>query len=133
MGQLIDEVAQYLQTNGIGTLGTNLFESLMPPEANQAVCVIETTGMKPDIEIPLRDPSFQILIRDIEFDKGRTVADNIRLLLHNFYNSPFVAGGIYVYRCNLVSEGGHIGMDIEGRDMFSLNFNCRTRQPSDGT
>ncbi len=132
MSQLIDDVATYLQANSIGTLGTNLFEGYMPPNPDASVAVIETAGLKPDIDLPLRDPSFQILIRSTEYDLGRAVADSIRVLLHNKYNLQLVASGIYFYRINLVTEGGLLGLDENGRNLFSLNFQCRTRQTADG-
>lgn len=127
MSQVIDDIATYLQANGIGTLGTNLFEAFLPPKPDVAVAVLETAGQKPFIDVPISKPSFQILVRDTAYDHGRTVCDNIKTLLHNQYNLTFVPGGIYFYYTRLISEGGHIGQDQTGRDLFSMNFETERR------
>lgn len=127
MSQTIDDIANYLQNNAIGTLGTNLFESLLPDDNDNAVAVIETGGTKPSEYIPNKRPSFQILVRSTAYDVGRTTCDNIRALLHNKYNIQFIVNGIYFYFCRLITEGGHLGQDKNGRDLFSMNFECYTR------
>lgn len=127
MSQLIDDIATYLQSNGVGTLGINLFEGRLPSSPDAAVAVIETGGTQPNAYIPTKSPSFQVLIRATELDLGETVRQTIRSLLHNQYNTQFVLGGIYFYYCRLITEGGHIGVDSNGRDLFSLNFECYIR------
>lgn len=127
MSQVIDDVTQYLQAQGIGTIGTNLFESFLPPKPDVAVAVLETAGLKPNIYVPIFEPSFQILVRNTEFDLGRTVCDNIITALHNKYNLQLVSGGIYFYWIRLITQGGHIGQDTTGRDLFSMNFETKRR------
>lgn len=127
MSQVIDDVATYLAANGIGTLGTNLFEAFLPPKPDIAVAILETAGLKPNIDVPIFQPSFQILVRDTVYDHGRTVCDNIKTLLHNQYNLTLVNGGIYFYWIRLITEGGHIGQDQTGRDIFSMNFETKRR------
>lgn len=124
---LIDEIAQYLAANGIGTLGTNIFEGDMPTTPDACICIYETTGLAAEHDIPLHSPSFQVMIRNTELDLGQAVAFSIRNLLHNQYNLQFATNGTYVYSCNLIAEGGHIGRDDNGRDLFSLNFQCKVR------
>lgn len=128
MSQVIDDVATYLQNSNIGlTLGTNLFEGFLPPNPNVAVSVLETTGSKPNIDVPLYEPSFQILVRHTEIDLGQTLCDQIRNLLHRQYNLQLVSNGIYFYWIRLIAQGGHIGQDQTGRDMFSMNFETLRR------
>lgn len=127
MGQLIDEVANYLAANGIGTVGTNLFEGLLPASPDSAVAIIETAGSKPDEYLPTYSPSFQVLVRSTAYDLGRTVCDNIRTLLHNKYNVTLVNNGNYYFWIRLITEGGHLGQDQTGRDLFSMNFEVKRR------
>lgn len=127
MGQLIDEVQQYLGANGVGTIGTDLFQAMFPPTVDSGVCVIETAGLKPDDYLPTYKPSFQILVRSTEYDLGRAKCDTIRTLLHNKYNVTLVNGGNYYFWIKLITEGGHIGQDANGRDVFSMNFEVYRR------
>lgn len=127
MSQVIDDVATYLQAQGIGTLGTDLFESFLPTSPDNAVAVLETAGLKPTIDAPLFRPSFQILVRATDYATGRTKCDAIKTALHNQYNLQLVTNGIYFYFIRLITEGGHIGQDGTGRDLFSLNFETERR------
>jgi hypothetical protein len=127
MSLVIDDLAQYLALNGVGTLGVNLFEAFFPPNPDSATASLETGGTKPEIDIPLYSPSFQVLVRSTAYDLGRTQCDLIRSLLHNQYNKQFVVGGIYFYFTRLIADGGHIGQDATGRDIWSMNFECLRR------
>lgn len=127
MGQLIDDIANYLQAKGIGTIATNIFEGMLPDSPDVAICLYDTAGLQPDIYIPLNMPSFQIVHRNTELDLGEQTCDMLRSLLDRQYNILFVTNGVYVYSCNLTAQGGHIGRDDRGRDMFSLNFQCKVR------
>lgn len=131
---LIDEVAQFLEANSIGVYssntGRNIFTTNLPDADNvedNALCIYDTTGLPPNIDIPLSSPSFQILIRDKEADTGSARTKALRDLLGRQYNFTFITNGTYIYSCNLVSNGGHIGKDDKGRDLFSLNFQCKIR------
>ncbi len=127
MSQVIDDIAQYLANNGVGVLGTTLFESFLPPLPDNAVAILETGGTHPPVDLPLLTPSFQVLVRSTAYDVGRTQFDLIRSLLHNQYNLQFIPGGIYFYYTRLIADGGHIGQDGNGRDMWSSNYECLRR------
>lgn len=128
MGYLIDEIAQYLITNGAGTaLGTDVFEGYLPPDPDVAYTILDTSGRTPSIYVPLKNPTFQVLIRDVVYNSGKDTLNSIFSLLHNFYMNSFIVNGIFVLRCNAVSQGGHIGQDPKGRDLFSINFETETR------
>lgn len=128
MSNVIKEVAEYLEDNGIGTLGTDLGYSWAPDDdLDVQVTVLDTGGVEPDRELPLSDPTFQIFIRSKDYDTGKTKLDAIRALLHQKTNVELVANGIYFYYIFLQAEGGHIGRNDAGDDEFSMNFICKHR------
>jgi hypothetical protein len=122
---LIDDIATYLQTNSVGTVGTDIFKSYVPDAANALVAVIDTGGMKPDIYIPTKEPTFQVFIRAATYSAGKTKLATIRSLLHQVQGSTI--GSTYFYFIHAISEGGHLGRNERGLDEFSINFQCRTR------
>lgn len=124
---LIEQVATYLQTNGVGTLASNLFISYLPDSIDTCVAVLDTGGMTPDIYLPTKEPTFQVLIRATTYDAGKTKLETIRSLLHNRYNNYLVNGETYVYSIQALSEGGHIGQNERGQDEFSINFKALIR------
>lgn len=124
---VISEVAQFLHDNSVGVLSTNLFYSFLPDNADACIGVLDTGGPAPDIYLPTKSPTFEVLIRAIDYDTGKAKLDAVRALLHNKYNSQLVNGGIYFYSINAISEGGHLGKNERGLDEFSINFLCKTR------
>ena len=123
----IEQIAEYLQDQGIGTIATNLFIGNMPDSPDACVAVINSGGVEPSIDIPDKRPTFQVLIRNTDYEAGEVKLAAVRTALHQFMNDYLVAGQTYVYYIYLVSEGGHIGKDVNGRDEWSVNFHCKTR------
>lgn len=124
---LISDIADYLATQGLGTVGTDIFFSYLPDAGDNILAVLDTGGVQPDIYIPTKDPTFQIFIRSSTYSAGRTKMDSVRTALHNKYNTTI--GSYYFYFIQANSEGGHLGRnpDTRGLDEFSMNFHAHTR------
>lgn len=125
MAYLIDDIAQKLVDSGIGTIGTNLFKSYMPDNVDTGVCVLDTGGPHPDMELPTKSPTFQVFIRGANYRAGRDKLDAVRTALHQTANTTL--GNTFFYYILAQSEGGHIGRNERGLDEFSINFICLTR------
>lgn len=122
----IDDITQYLEDEGVGTIGTDLFKSYMPDRGDgTSVAVLERGGTEPDPYLPTKEPTFQVLVRANDFSTGRTKLDAVRSALHRTANLS--QGDTYFYFILATSEGGHIGRNDRGQDEFSINFRCRTR------
>ncbi len=123
----IDDIATYLQTNGIGTIGTDLFKGYLPDtESGTHIGVYDTGGPAPDVDLTsLKNPTMQILVRSNSYSAGKTKIEAIRNLLHGVINTTI--GSTFVLFMNAQSEGGHIGRNQRGQDEFSINFIARTR------
>lgn len=125
MAYILDDLAAYMQTNSIGTLGTDLFKSYMPDTVDTGVCILDTGGPMPDKDLPTKKPTFQVFIRGGTYILGRAKLDAVRALLHQVTNTTI--GDTYFYYILAQSEGGHIGRNERGLDEFSINFICLTR------
>lgn len=127
---VIEQIATYLEDELLlGTIGTDIFLGRLPenPESPvECIAVLDTGGVTPDIDIPTKSPTFQILIRASNYDDGKEQLDIIRTGLHASYGQ-LVANETYFLAIHALSEGGHIGQDEAGRDLFSINFLCKTR------
>jgi len=122
---LISDISTYLQSNGIGTVGTNIFYSYMPADVGACVVILDTGGSQPDTYLPTKEPTFQIYLQNIDYDTGKIKLEAIRELLHQKTN--ITIGSTYFYFILAVSEGGHLGRNADGLDEFSMNFHCRIR------
>lgn len=129
MANLATDVINYLVARGIATQqGLDVFRGYLPDDvASTAFAVIETGGMDADVDLPLKDPTFQVLIRSETYDAGKNKLDSIRDALHQFRGQVLGTGTIFFHFIYALAEGGYIGRDERGRDMFSINFHAKTR------
>lgn len=118
---MIADIAQHLQTNGLGTVGTDIFISYLPDTEDEAIAVLDTGGVEPDIDLTqLKSPTMQIMIRSNTYTAGKSKLDSIRSILHGVIETQ--VGNTYILYLHALSEGGHIGRNEAGQDEFSINF-----------
>lgn len=122
---MIDDIAQYLADAGLGTVATNIFASYQPASPDDCITVLDAGGPEPLEIADIKNPSFQVLIRNSNYDNGKTTFDSVRSRLQSTKNTTI--GNTFFYYILLVSEGGHIGRDDVGRDEWSLNFRTQIR------
>lgn len=125
MSTIIGDIATYLQTAGLGTVGTDIFASYTPDAADNIICVLDTGGTMPDPYIPTKSPTFQVFVRASDYETGRAKLDQVRATLHKLVNTT--VGSTYFYYILAQSEGGSIGRNERGLDEFSMNFICLAR------
>lgn len=125
---MLDDVANYLAAQGAGTVATDIFVGYMPNNPDSNITVIGTGGPQPDKELPFKKPTFQILIRNETFTAGKAKLDLVRSILQPYPRiSQQTIGSTFFRYILAVSEGGHIGRDDNGLDLFSINFQAETR------
>jgi len=122
---MISDIADYLVTQGLGTLATDIFFSYLPDTAVNSLVVLDTGGLQPDKYLPTKEPTFQVFIRAADYATGKTKLDAVRAALHQKENVTI--GSFYFYFILALSEGGHLGRNEAGQDEFSMNFQARTR------
>jgi len=121
------EVAEYLEDNSIGTVGTNIFVDSLPEEDGTIVAVYNTGGSSPDIDLPIPAPSFQVLVRDEEASVAYAKIKSVMDLLVNQYNVTLVSGGNYYYSIHARGEIQNLGQDTRNRKEYTVNFSCKVR------
>lgn len=123
---IINDVYTYLIA-GTSLTSSNLFKSFMPDSPGNCVCIYDTGGAEPDKDIPTGDPTFQIIVRNKDYETGHALMIELVDLLHQKRNIELVSGATYFYNIMLMGEPGHLGRDNKKRDEFSVNFICHTR------
>lgn len=119
---IISDLAQYLEDQGVGTQGTDIFVGYLPDEVNTGLCVIDTGGTPQDPDLPHRTKTFQVFIRGANYTDGQALVDSVRDTLHQLTNTTI--GSFYFYYILALSDGGHIGQNDRGLDEFSINFSA---------
>ena len=122
---MLDDLARFLQDNGVGTVGTTIFKTYVPKSPDNCVTIIDTGGPEQDPDIPNDFATFQVLVRNSNYNNGRSKIDAVKDALHQVKNRTI--GNNYYYYILAISRGGHIGVNENGLDEFSINFRCRIR------
>lgn len=132
MATILEAVGDYLVTHGQGTLGTNLFLTVMPETPDVCIAVYENAGNRPSMTMgsapwAIDRPLIQVICRGSRSDypSARDKAESIRALLGAVTDQTI--SGINIMR--MESQGSVIpmGEDENQRPMVSINFECMVR------
>lgn len=89
---ILDELGAYLQTQGVGTLGTDLFTGTLPDVPDNAVALYEYGGVSPvstlgATNMKFERPRIQVLARATTYSAARSKIEMIFKLLHGLANT----------------------------------------------
>ena len=133
MATPLDSLTTYIATDlGLGTVGTNVFDTSMPDKQDgsydTAICVVATPGQAPDLAFGGNTdyPGFLVLSRSLSVDTATTSIYTVFTGLHGLHEA--LIHGVYF---NLIAAVNSAPMDM-GRDerqryMLSWAFRSMTR------
>lgn len=129
---ILEAVGDYLQAQGIGTLGTDLFLAVMPESPDAVVCIYETQGFAPvetmgAAAFAVERPGLQVIARAArgDYPAARDAAVAVRNLLAGLVEST--VSGVHIMRVSAEGSPLPMGEDQNGRPMISCNFACQVR------
>lgn len=121
MANYLDNLADYLEDESVGTVGTDIFVGVLPDSPDNCVALLGLSGMPTNADIKeLEFPRFQALIRNTNYSTGADKMAAVRSALHVLIGEQLA--NYRVLRCHAWQEGGSIGQDDKGRYEFSINF-----------
>lgn len=126
---ILEVVGNFLEDNGFGTLGTDIFLGILPESPDACIGVFEYGGQTPMFTmgtagIQVDMPSLQIQVRATrdDYPTARDEAESARQLLAKVTNQTIE--GIRVLRIEPSSSIVPIGVDENHRPVISANFRC---------
>lgn len=112
------DIAEYLEDNSIGTVGTDIFSNETVLTTDNVIGIFDLPGPE-DYTADISDSSFQVLIRNTSQATAHTKADSIRALLHDFDGT--IEGNSYLaIYCSSVPNP--IGRDESNRYRLTMTF-----------
>ena len=82
---MLCEIGTYLQSQGIGTLGADLFLGLMPDQPDNCIALFEYAGSPPDLHWNGEYPGLQVRVRGTSYEAARSKIGDIVKKLHGLY------------------------------------------------
>jgi hypothetical protein len=79
---MLSEIGNYLQTQGKGTLGTDIFLGLLPDQPDDCIALFEYAGSPPDLHWNGEYPGLQARVRNTSYAAARTKIGDVVDELH---------------------------------------------------
>jgi len=123
---LIEEIADYLVTKGIGTKGTDIFLMVQPESPVTCDTIYNTGGFAPDNELPIAEPTIQVISRAEDYETAEARAYDIYNELHQLSNVTLTTS--YIYLIEAMQDPGSIGRDPADNFEVSCNYRLKVRK-----
>ncbi len=117
---MLKEIGTYLQSQGIGTLGDNLFLGQMPDQPDNCIALFEYAGSPPDLHWAGEYPGLQVRVRNKSYAAARAKIGEIAKELHGLHEQ-MLSGTRYL----LIKARGSpeiLKRDANNRVELVLNF-----------
>ena len=121
---LVVDIATILASVGIGTTGTDLFYSQMPPSPDDSVCAYQYAG-SPSLPEGISQPGVQVRIRNSDYVTGAAKAKAVHDALHGYANT--LLNGTYYLQIFANQYPEALGVDDNDRHIFVVNFRVMMR------
>lgn len=119
---MLNEIGSYLQAQGAGTLGVDMYLGLMPEQPDNCIAIFEYAGNPPALthDGGIERPGLQVKVRNTSYPAGRSKISEVVNVLHRLSNET-INGTRYIFiRANQSPEP--LGRDASGRQEFVVNF-----------
>lgn len=128
---LSKQVALYLQSQSLGTVGTTLFYGFLPTASGTIAVVYDTGGESPDQRLGYDYPTFQIRTRAnagaTSIENAYTRAADIYNVLQSISDVTLNDGTKLIDCAALQSAPISLDKDESGRAEFTINFRATIR------
>lgn len=114
------DIAEYLEDQAIGTVGTNIFVGHMPDSPDVCIAVYPYAGEPAPVEWEGEFPRVQIRVRDDDYATGWATSYAIFEALHQLTETT-IETELYHY-IEALGSPEQIGRDNKNRINFVLNF-----------
>lgn len=101
---------------------SNIYRGSMPSTPDNVVCIYNSGGYERDSSgTEVEEPTFQIVVRNTDFDAAEALCNTIKDLLHGKSTTKFL---------NIFQQGDilPLGRDENNRTELSMNFRCYYRR-----
>jgi len=117
-------LANFLESQGIGTVGTNIFTNRLPENPDEAVAIFEYSGRAPVMilsgDIVIEQPSVQVLVRTKSFAESESLIYQIRDLITDLCNINL--DNLYILGILPLGTPAVLERDNENRIIMFCNF-----------
>ena len=119
---ILDDMGTYLQAQGVGTLGVDMYLGLMPDQPDNCIALFEYAGSPPDLHWNGEYPGLQVRVRHKSYSQGRAKIGQIVGLLHGLHETT-LGGTRYLL---LKARGSPEVLKRDASNRIEWFVNCET-------
>lgn len=124
---LLDDLGDYLSTQGLGAVGAVIFKSTLPDAPDECISIFESGGFAsvhtmstgPGVAV-MEQPTVQVICRSTRYDSARRLAQNVDLVLNGLRD--VVINGISYQWAEAQQSPFQIGKDTQERHEVACNY-----------
>lgn len=130
---IAEDLMYYLETKGIGTVGTTLFWDFEPDSPDNIITVLDEEGPTIPEADSLQVDIFgvQIIVRNDNKSTAKEISKAIHKMIVGFGGESLINGGDIVSYITINTPPTSIGKDDKGRNKYSSHYNIRTQSTND--
>ncbi len=117
---LLDDIVSHLQTEGVGTVGVDMFKGLLPDQPDNCTALFEYAGSPPDLHWNGEYPGLQVKVRNKSYAAGRVKIESVITKLHGLTEQVIGTTRYLLVRANQSPES--LGRDANNRNEWVVNF-----------
>ena len=121
----IEDIGTYLQTSGIGTVGTDIFYTGFDASVHNCITLYTQPGLPEEIyltkDLTLRKPELGVRVRNSSDSAAYQKAYDIYNLLDMLVNTPL--GSTRFKRIKAIADPFFLEQDLNYYYIYSINFN----------
>lgn len=122
---LLDSLGAYLEAQGVGTLGTDLFLGYLPDTPDSAVVLVDTGGGEASLVDKIDTPSWQVRIRSSAYPDAMTKALAVMKALHGVTESDLGPTGSTTHFHLIWAIQNPVSLGRDGKERHELAQNYR--------
>lgn len=115
-----EDVANYLEDQTFGTVGTDIFYSRFPNEPDDCVCVFQSSGRPPMPWLSLESPGISIIVRGTDPDTTRIKANEIFKALAGLIHQTW--DGVKYHSFESMGSPSNVIEPQTNRSLWSFSF-----------
>jgi len=120
----IEDIGAYLQTNGIGTLGTDIFYESFDPVTSNCIALFAQAGQIPKTTLrntlTLKRPELGVRVKNQDDTTAHTKAEAIYNLLNHTYNTSMRSTRFKSIKA--IAEPFFVSQSKNDTYIYSINF-----------
>lgn len=116
---LLEALGNYIQSLNIGIVGIDIFFNMQPNEPDNCITITDTGGYHSDDTGVIRNPTFQILIRNEDYTAAKEKSEQIYAL---HLKENFEIGEYFIYLAEFLDEPTYMGQDQNNRSEITMNL-----------